>query len=223
MEQALRILGAALAAYIAGSIPWAVIVVRLFWKQDIRALGSGNSGATNVLRVFGTAPGVAVLVLDATKGIAGVLLARLFVSGAWGPDALDWFMVLGATMAIAGHAFSPFIGFHGGKGVATAAGALFLLAPRVMPVMAVIFVAVVAISRHVSLGSIAVAALFPGVCWLVYPERHALLVFAIAVAVFVLWRHRGNMVRLKRGEESKITFRRRVWDDLKSRHHDGSV
>lgn len=219
----LRLLGAAVVAYGVGSIPWAVIVVRVFWKQDIRTLGSGNTGATNVLRVFGAAPGIAVMVLDIAKGALGVWLASLFVPIAWGADGRDWFMVLGAIASIAGHSFSPLIGFSGGKGVATAAGAILMLAPRVMPVMAVIFVVVVAIWKHVSLGSIVIAALFPGVSWWLYPQRHALLAFAIAAAALVIWRHRSNIGRIRRGEESKITFRRRAWDDLKSRNHDGSV
>ena len=199
----LRLLGAALAAYGVGSVPWAVIVVRIFWKQDIRTLGSGNTGATNVLRVFGAAPGIAVMALDIAKGALGVWLATLFVPAAWGADGRDWVMVLGA--------------------IASIAGAILMLAPRVMPVMAVIFVVVVAVWKHVSLGSITIAALFPGVSWWLYPERHALLAFAIAAAVLVIWRHRSNIGRIRRGEESKITFRRRAWDDLKPRDHDGSV
>ncbi len=217
MEPVLRVIGAALAAYLVGSIPWAVIVVKLFWKQDIRTLGSGNTGATNVLRVFGTAPGIAVLVLDAGKGALGVALAMLFVPSAWATGGADWFGVIGALAAVAGHSFSPFIGFHGGKGVATAAGAIIMLAPKVAPVMVVIFVIVVAIWKHVSLGSIVIAALFPGVSWWLYPDRPALLILAFATAALVIWRHRSNIGRMRRGEESKITFRRRTWDEMKHR------
>jgi glycerol-3-phosphate acyltransferase PlsY len=219
----LAILTAAVAAYIAGSIPWAVIVVKVFWHQDIRTLGSGNTGATNVLRVFGTAPGIAVLLLDAAKGALGVALALLLAPAEWGAVGHDWFMVLGAMGAIAGHSFSPFIGFRGGKGVATAAGAIMMLAPRVVPVMVVIFVLVVAVSKYVSAGSIVIAALFPGVSWLLYPDRYALLAFAFVAASLVVWRHRSNIGRIRRGEESKITFRRRMWDELKARRHDRSV
>ena len=230
MPTALSILAAALVAYIAGSIPWAVIVVRLFWGQDIRTLGSGNTGATNVLRVFGTVPGVSVLLLDAAKGALGVWLAFLLTPAAWAEGTLvtptyqqDWFMVLGAMGAIAGHSFSPFIGFRGGKGVATAAGAIVVLAPKVIPVMLVIFLVVVAIWKYVSLGSVVIAALFPGVSWLLYPDRYALLAFSVVAAVLVIWRHRSNIGRIRRGEESKITFRRRMWDELKARYHDRSV
>lgn len=223
MAQIFAIISAALVAYVSGSIPWAVIVVRVFWGQDIRDLGSGNTGATNVLRVFGTAPGVAVLLLDAAKGALGVWLAVLLAPRVWAEAGQDWFMVLGAAAAIAGHAFSPFIGFRGGKGVATAAGAICVLAPKIIPVMLVIFLVVVALTRYVSAGSIAIAALFPGVCWLLYPHRLALLAFSVLTTVLVLWRHRSNMRRIYRGEESKITFRRRMWDELKSRHNDGGA
>src|SRR5574340_827815 len=149
MAPGVRVVAAALIAYAIGSIPWAVIVVRVFWRQDIRTLGSGNTGATNVLRVFGTAPGVVVLLLDAAKGALGVYLARLLAPPEWGLVGHDWFMVTGAVMAIVGHSFSPFIGFRGGKGVATAAGAIVLLAPRVVPILLVLFVAVVAASKYV--------------------------------------------------------------------------
>jgi glycerol-3-phosphate acyltransferase PlsY len=222
MSPVLSLVLAALVAYVIGSIPWAVIVVKVFWGQDIRTLGSGNTGATNVLRVFGTAPGVSVLLLDAAKGAAGVWFALLLAPTQWGADGRDWFMMLGAMAAIAGHSFSPFIGFRGGKGVATAAGAIVVLAPLVVPVMLVIFVIVVAMSKYVSAGSIAIAALFPVVCWLLYPNRMALLLFAVLTAALVLWRHRSNIRRIHLGEESKITFRRRMWDDLKHRHGDRS-
>ncbi len=223
MESALRIIGAAFSAYLVGSIPWAVIVVKIFWKQDIRDLGSGNTGATNVLRVFGTAPGFAVLFLDATKGALGVWFATLLVPAQWAAAGYDWFGVLGATAAVAGHSFSPFIGFRGGKGVATAAGAIMMLAPKVVPVMVVIFVVIVAIWKQVSLGSITVAALFPGVSWLLYPDRIALVLFSVIASALVIWRHRSNIGRIRRGEESKITFRRRTWDELKHRRDDGST
>lgn len=223
MSPALAIVSAALAAYACGSIPWAAIVVRVFWGQDIRDLGSGNTGATNVLRVFGAAPGIAVLLLDAAKGALGVWFAVMMTPTQWGNAGKDWFMVLGAMAAIAGHAFSPFIGFKGGKGVATAAGSIVVLAPKVILPLLIVFVLIVALSRHVSAGSIGIAILFPGVCWLLYPHRMALLAFSVVTAALVVWRHRSNIGRISRGEESKITFRRRMWDDLKMRHKDGGA
>lgn len=223
METVLRLLAAALVAYLTGSIPWAVLIVRAFWKQDIRTLGSGNTGATNVLRVFGTAPGLAVLFLDAAKGALAVALASLFVPGGWAAADADWFRVLGAAAAIAGHSFSPWIGFRGGKGVATAAGALLIVAPRVWPVMLVLFLVVVAVWKMVSLGSIVLAIVFPVVMSLAYREHWALLAFAILTSVLVLWRHRSNVGRIARHEEAKITFKRRMWDEMRRRKDNGGA
>lgn len=216
MEGALRILGTGLGAYLVGSIPFAVIVVRLFWKQDIRDFGSGNTGATNVLRVFGTIPGLAVYALDAFKGAAGVWIGSMLAPEAWGSVGSDWFVVLGAMAAIAGHTLSPFLGFKGGKGVATASGAIFVAAPRVIPVLILLFVVTVLIWKFVSLGSVVIAAAFPVVCLLMYPDRHALAVFAFVVAAYVIWNHRSNVGRIRRGEEHRITFKRRIWDEVRS-------
>ncbi len=216
MSEALRILGTVLGAYLIGSIPFAVVVVRLFWKQDIRDFGSGNTGATNVLRVFGLAPGLAVYALDALKGAAGVGLGMLLAPESWGITGRDWFVVLGAMAAIAGHTFSPFLGFKGGKGVATASGAIIVAAPRVVAVMVVLFIIVVAISKYVSLGSVVIAAALPVVCLVVYPGRYALAVFGLFAAVFVIWKHRANLGRIRRGEEHRISFKRRMWDEFGS-------
>lgn len=223
METALRLIAAAVVAYLCGSVPWAAIVVRVFWKQDIRTLGSGNTGATNVLRVFGTAPGVAVLLLDAAKGAVAVWLASLFIPNGWGAVAADWFRVLGAVAAVAGHSFSPWLGFRGGKGVATAAGSIIVLAPRVWPVMLLVFIVVVAIGRMVSLGSIVLAVLVAPVTSIAYPGRWALVLFSVVIGALVLWRHRTNITRIAHGEESKITFRRRMWDEMKRRRDSGGA
>jgi len=223
METALRIVAALLVAYLTGSIPWAFIVVRLFWHQDIRTLGSGNTGATNVLRVFGTAPGITVLVLDVAKGALAVLLASLFIPPDWSPTAADALRVAAAVAAIVGHAFSPWIGFSGGKGMATAAGALSVVAPAVWPLMLVLFVVVVAAGRMVSLGSIIVALVFPVACWLLYPERQALLVLSLVASGFVLWRHRANVRRIAAGEETRISFKRRLWGRQGTPPNDGSA
>ncbi|MBN2247247.1 MAG: glycerol-3-phosphate 1-O-acyltransferase PlsY [Coriobacteriia bacterium] len=215
MSEALRILGTTFGAYLVGSIPFAVIVVRLFWKQDIRDFGSGNTGATNVLRVFGAVPGLSVYALDALKGAAGVWLGILLVPEAWGATGRDWFIVLGAAAAIAGHTLSPFLGFRGGKGVATASGAIMVAAPRVALVMVALFVVIVAIWKYVSLGSIVIAVAFPVVCLVAYPGRYALAVFAVLVAAYVIWKHRTNIGRIRRGEEHRISFKRRMWDEMR--------
>jgi len=222
MEDVLRIAGAVVLPYLLGSIPWAVIVVRVFWHQDIRKLGSGNTGATNVLRVFGAAPGFAVLFLDVLKGALGVLAAAALAPEAFGATGVDWFMMIGAFAAIAGHSFSFWIGFSGGKGVATAGGAIIVLATKAVPILLLIFIAAVAISRMVSVGSITAGVAFPIVSWIMYPERMALLVFMLAAMVFVIWRHRGNIGRIMKRTEPTITFKRRMWDEAKP-HDEGSV
>ena len=213
MDLVWRIPAALVAAYVLGSIPFAVIVGKLFWGVDVREHGSGNTGATNVLRVFGPAPGFTVLALDGAKGAAAVLVAALLAPAVFGPEGHDWFRMLGAMGAIAGHSFSPFIGFKGGKGVATAAGAIIVMAPRVVPVMIILFLLVTAIGRMVSLGSVVIAACFPVATAVLYPGRYSLLAFSIITAVLVIWRHRSNIGRIIHGEEAKITFRRRLLDE----------
>lgn len=216
MDTWLRIIGTALGAYLAGSIPFAAIIVRIFWKQDIRRLGSGNVGATNVLRVFGTAAGLSVYALDALKGAFGVWLGAALAPESLGAAGRDWFIALGALCAVAGHTLSPFLGFKGGKGVATASGAIIVAAPKVVAPLLVLFLLVVGISKHVSLGSISIAAGLPIACLVLYPDRHALAAFAFIVCGYVIWQHRANIGRIRRGEEPKITFKRRMWDELKS-------
>jgi len=213
VELVWRIPAAALAAYLIGSIPFALIVGKLFWGVDIREHGSGNTGATNVLRVFGPAPGFSVLALDGAKGAVAVFVAGLLAPLAFGPEGHDWMRIIGAFGAIAGHAFSPFIGFRGGKGVATAAGAIIVMAPKVAPVMIVTFLLVTAVGRMVSLGSVTIALLLPPTTALLYPGRYSLLAFSVLTAVVVVWRHRSNIRRIFHGEEAKITFRRRLLDE----------
>lgn len=213
MDVIVRAVGAAVAAYLLGSIPFAVIVGKVFWGVDVREHGSGNTGATNVLRVFGPAPGFGVLALDAAKGAAAVAVAALIAPEAFGAEGHDWFRMIGAMGAIAGHSFSPFIGFKGGKGVATAAGAIIVMAPRVVPVMIVAFLLITAVGRMVSLGSVSIAALFPLTTAILYPGRVSLLSLSIVTALLVIWRHRSNIRRILHGEEAKITFRRRLLDE----------
>jgi glycerol-3-phosphate acyltransferase PlsY len=193
--------GAALVAlsFLAGAIPWGYLAGRLAGNIDLRTVGSGGTGATNVLRTLGPAASAVVLVLDVLKGLIPVLLAR-----AWGLDPV-WVGAC-AVAAVAGHCWSPFIGFKGGKGVATGAGAAAALLPQVLialPVMALI----VWSTRYVSLGSLAAAAsaallalLFASTGQLAWPS--ALAIVAIAAVIFV--RHEGNIRRLLSGTERRI-------------------
>lgn len=221
MEIPLRVFATVVCAYALGSIPFAVIVGKIFWGEDIRDLGSGNAGATNVLRVFGPAPGFGVLGLDAAKGAAAVALASVLAPAQWGATGRDWMLIAAAFVAIAGHSFSPFLGFSGGKGVATAAGGILIVAPTAVAILAVTFVIVVAIWKMVSLGSVVIAAVFPFLMAALYPSHPALTFFAGVAAVLVIWRHRANIGRIIHGEEAKITFKRRMLEDIRNRRKRG--
>ena len=204
MDAAWRIAASLAAAFVAGSIPFAVIISRLFFHQDIRDHGSGNPGATNVLRTFGPAAGFAVFALDILKGAVGVYVARLLVPVAWTADGRDWLMIAAAMAAIAGHSFSPFIGFKGGKGVATAAGAISIIIPGAFLVMFITFAIVLAITRMVSLGSIVLAFEFPILAIILYGDRTPIVLFGFAAGALVLWRHHANLKRIFLGEEHRM-------------------
>lgn len=208
MGIALRIALCAVIGFGLGSIPFAVIVGRTFFGTDIRLHGSGNPGATNVFRTFGPAAGIAVLALDAAKGAAAVAVARALLAGA-GERPHDWAMVVASMAAIAGHSFSPFIGFRGGKGVATAAGAVAVLMPVGFAVLLATFLTVLVIGRMVSLASVTLALEFPVLVVLLYGDRTALVLFGFAAGALVFWRHHANIRRIVRGEEPRIGPARR--------------
>ena len=193
-------------AYLVGGIPWTLIVGKTFYGIDPREHGSGNLGATNAYRLLGLRAAIIVLALDLAKGAAAVALAMLFCPPTVTGDARDWVLIGVAMAAMLGHMYSPYIRFRGGKGVATAAGAIAVVMPAVWPLLLITFVATVAISRMVSLGSILVAIEFPILVWLFYPGHEAFLVFAAVGSVLVLFQHRANIVRIYRGEESKISW-----------------
>lgn len=193
-----------LIAYLLGSIPVGWIVARLFFKTDIRAGGSGNIGATNALRQFGTLVGVIVLLLDMGKGIAAVLLAKSIYS------ELPALTVLCGLIAILGHIFPVWLKFKGGKGVATAAGVVLALVPWGLLLALGVFILVVALSRYVSLGSIlaALSLLLYEIIkeWRAEQPNIALLAFTILVVAMIIYKHKENISRLKNGNENKITF-----------------
>jgi glycerol-3-phosphate acyltransferase PlsY len=193
-----------IVAYLLGSIPVGWIVARLFYKKDIRKEGSGNIGATNALRTFGTTVGVTVMVLDMLKGMFAVLWARQFF-----PAAHALIPICG-LLAILGHVFPIWLKFKGGKGVATAGGVFLALAPLSLLFAIISFVLVVAKTRYVSLGSIVGACVF-GLSIVVFQiAKHeinwALLVLAVIVVLMIIIKHRQNIQRLRQGQENKINF-----------------
>jgi len=187
----------ALAGYLLGSISFAVLLVRRRTGKDIRQEGSGNAGATNVLRSHGKGLAAAVAAADIAKGAAAVLLARLFTA--------DPRVAAAAGLAaVAGHVFPIFHGFRGGKGVATAVGAFLALTPWATLVCIAVFVAIVAATRYVSLGSVVAMCLLPPVAAILFhAPRPAVLATAGAAALIVV-KHFENLKRLARGEERKL-------------------
>ena len=190
-------------AYLIGSIPFGYLIVRTKGGGDVRQIGSGGTGATNVSRRAGKVAGVLTLLLDAAKGTAAVLIAQN-VSGS------EWVKAAAAIAVIVGHIFPVWLGFRGGKGVATGVGVFLVLAPIALLCAGVVFVSIVFFTRYVSLGSIMAAALIPLFVWLqnvfVVPvaDLRPLLTAAITGAVLIVFAHRGNIGRLARGTESQI-------------------
>jgi glycerol-3-phosphate acyltransferase PlsY len=191
-------------AYLLGSIPVGWIVGKVFYHKDIRKDGSGNVGATNALRLFGTATGIVVLLLDAAKGfIATFLAVKLLPAG-------SPIMALCALLVILGHVFPVYLGFKGGKGVATAAGAFLGVAPASLGLGLVAFIIVTWLSRYVSLGSIVAALVFlVHSLWQISRAEaadYASLVLISFVVLMIIIKHRENMLRLIQGTENKIVF-----------------
>ncbi|MFN8574920.1 MAG: glycerol-3-phosphate 1-O-acyltransferase PlsY [Gemmatimonadaceae bacterium] len=188
-------------SYLLGSIPAALIAGRVTKGIDLREHGSGNLGATNALRTLGAPVAVVVLAFDLLKGALPVHFLPLFLPT---PQPTWWAIGYGIA-AIVGHVRPIFLlGRGGGKGVATAAGVIAALAPVPFLAALVVFVVAVAASRYVSLGSILGAVVLPFVTLLRYPATSPLLVLATFTAVFVVWTHRSNIGRLRRGEESRL-------------------
>jgi glycerol-3-phosphate acyltransferase PlsY len=198
---ALTVLGF-LAAYLIGAIPVGFLVARAAGGTDIRRSGSGNIGATNVLRTLGTGPAVLTLAGDIVKGYLAVSAARAIGTEPWAAAA-------GAVAAIAGNCWPMFLGFRGGKGVATGLGAFLALIPWAVAPAAVLWLAVTALSRYVSLASVVACLSLPlGAALLGYP-RHSAIAAAVA-AVIIVWRHRENLVRLASGTERRLGDRPRA-------------
>ena len=191
-----------IASYLTGGIPFSYLAGRISRDIDLREVGSGNLGATNAIRELGWGWGVAVLILDAAKGYLAIYLALAFATGGVWP-------VLAGLAAILGHSFTPYLGFKGGKGVATSAGVILCLAPAAFGIALAIFLMVTMVTRYVSVGSLAAATAMPLLILWRRPGEHALLAFAVLVAILIWFRHRTNLSRLSRGEESPINLGRR--------------
>jgi glycerol-3-phosphate acyltransferase PlsY len=198
-----------LIAYVAGSFPSAYLAGRLVKGIDLRAVGSGNLGATNVYRNLGRGAAIVVLLLDLAKGALPVYyLPRLLDAGAPGSDRALWWALSYGIAAILGHAKPVFLLWKGGgKGVATATGVFLVLVPFAMLATVVICIAVVWYSGYMSLGSMTAAILFPLLVW-VDTGVTPILWGALIVAAFIVWTHRANIGRLRKGTEPRL-FKKR--------------
>jgi glycerol-3-phosphate acyltransferase PlsY len=191
-------------SYLLGSIPFGYLLVRIFHGEDVRQSGSGNIGATNVSRKSPVL-GALTLLLDALKGTAAVLLSYMVA------DHMVWIptlgqLAVGALFAVIGHVFPVWLKFRGGKGVATGLGAFALIAPKAVLIAVAVFLMVVAISRYVSLASMAAVTVFPFAAWRIgqfYLSPAGLGLISLA-SLLILVKHRENMRRLWAGTESRV-------------------
>jgi glycerol-3-phosphate acyltransferase PlsY len=192
-------------AYLLGSIPFGFLIVKAR-GSDIRMAGSGNIGAANVTRNAGAVAGVLTLLLDAGKGYLAVWLASWMTNG-----NAKW-MMAAAVLAVVGHMFPVWLGFKGGKGVATGLGVFLPICPQAAGAAVVLWLLVVAFWRYSSLGSISAASALPVFVYLLYAPRHAppayVILGTVLISFLVLAKHRSNVERLIAGEESQLTFRR---------------
>lgn len=194
-----RGLSLVLFAYFLGSVPFGILVARLFDRGiDLREVGSGNIGATNVARAAGKGAGVLTLLLDAGKGIFAMTLAQMVAQG-----RVDlWLALVGAAVFL-GHVFSIYLHFKGGKGVATALGVVLFLSPVTAFILAVLFGIVVYFTRYVSLGSLCAAAALPVLMALLASSKHY-VTLSLLMAFLLVYTHRENIRRLFSGEEPKF-------------------
>jgi glycerol-3-phosphate acyltransferase PlsY len=192
-------IGVMLVAYLIGSIPFALIVARLWNATDLRRIGSGNIGATNVVRASGVSAGVLVALLDMAKGAASVVLAERLSGSASTPAAAG-------VAAVVGHIYPVWLRFRGGKGVATSCGVFFVLSPIAAALALTIFAVSVWITRYVSLGSVLASAALPPLTYATGSSQPAVAA-SVAAALLVIFRHRSNVARLLAGSERRLELR----------------
>ncbi|EMZ9017967.1 glycerol-3-phosphate 1-O-acyltransferase PlsY [Listeria monocytogenes] len=188
-----------LLAYVIGSIPSGLWIGKIFYKKDIRDFGSGNLGATNSFRVLGIKAGSIVTVMDILKGTVATLLPFFFQL-----NVDHHFWLLTGAFAIIGHSFPLFAGFRGGKAVATSAGVILAYAPLLFVAALIVFLVTLKLSKYVSLSSMigALAALIISL----FMGDWILIILVACIALFVIWRHRANITRIRNGEEPKIKW-----------------
>ena len=202
---------AVVIAYLLGAIPFGFLVVRLTTGKDVRASGSGNIGATNVLRTTGKTPAIITLVLDIAKGFAAVWIAALLTHHELtesGPDVALW-ISLAALAVMAGHSYPVFLRFKGGKAVACFIGAFLYLTPEALLAVLVLFLLVVAGTKHISAGSVVAAGTFPLAVWLILHPPAEVLIAAVIAGAFIVYRHKTNLERIHAGTENVFRWNKR--------------
>jgi glycerol-3-phosphate acyltransferase PlsY len=191
-----------IAAYLIGGIPFGYLLVKGFTGRDVRTMGSGNIGATNVLRSAGRGIGIATLLLDALKGWVAVWLMARF-----GPEeTAPLWMSLAAVAVLLGHAYPVLLRFKGGKAVASFIGAFLYLQPWPLFSVLIVFVVCVAVTRYISLGSVMAAGTFPLAVWMISHPPTPILLAALISGALIVWRHRENIQRLRAGTEHVFSF-----------------
>lgn len=189
------------ASYIIGSIPFGLIIGKLFYKTDLTEQGSKNIGASNAFRLLGFKAGMIVLLADLFKGFIGVYIAKFIVS----VDILVIAEILAAGAVIMGHSMSVFLKFSGGKGVSTTAGAMLAMMPAVFAGLAAIWVSLTLSTRYVSIASLTAAIAFPFLTYFLDGNIYRVLL-SLIISIAVIIKHRSNIVRLVKGKENKLTF-----------------
>jgi glycerol-3-phosphate acyltransferase PlsY len=205
----------ALVAYLLGSLPTGFLVAQAK-GIDIRSVGSGNIGATNVLRNVGWSAGVLVLLIDTVKGFLACAAAPVLIQGICGPQpdstspARETLAIIGGLAAVLGHNYSVWLCFRGGKGIATSAGVLVALVPHALLAIMAVWIVVFVLTRYVSLGSIAASFTLPLMVWWVQQGSRTMILVTAVMSALAIYQHRQNIRRLLSGTENRIQWPRKV-------------
>lgn len=193
-------IGTVIVAYLLGSVNSSILISKAVSGKDIRESGSGNAGATNMLRTMGKKYAVLTLIIDIFKGILAVLFAMLSVKS----GGFEWCIYPAGLAVCLGHCYPVFFGFKGGKGVATGLGVLLMWDLQTALIVLAAALVIMALTRYVSLGSVTAAVLFAVIETVKLRGNIPAMICVIAVAALLVWKHRGNIVRLAKGEENKL-------------------
>jgi len=190
-----------LCSYLVGSIPFSYLIPKWIGKIDIRTMGSGNTGTTNVVRTLGMKVGVLAFIGDFFKGIVPAYIGLLWLGEIGG--------IIGGSMAVIGHCYPVWLRFKGGKGVATSAGILIVLMPDICILLLIGQFIIIALTKYMSLASLISAVLLPIMAY-IFSKSDQMVIFSIGLALFVIYRHRSNLFRLIKGTESKLVSKKKT-------------